>query len=148
MAAAKEKVPANIDKVLIDTSDAEATHSEVEPEGELHMLKAATVKSTHKGDWTGDSPHGASYDHGPSASASTKLGAKQKTPKVTYSPETSEPAFTMATPSAPSSGMGPSMMPLLTHHRKPMASLSISDTTFTLKSFSGAVKQRTAQKDG
>jgi hypothetical protein len=143
MASAKDKTPANVDKVFIGTSDVDTAHDDVETDDAAFTSKLTASKSmsTSKTDDTVDLSHGLAYGYSAETSSSTAamMGAKSKTSKSSYTTVTTPSTFySTTTPSAPSHGLGVSMMPPPGHLIQSPASLSISDTTFTLKSFSGA----------
>jgi hypothetical protein len=97
--------------------------------------------TTSKADDTVDLSHGLAYGYGAETSSSTAamMGAKSKTFKSSYTAvPTTSTFYSTTTPSAPIHELRVSMMPPPGHLIQSPASLSISDTTFTLKSFSGA----------
>jgi hypothetical protein len=147
MATAKDKTPANVDKVFIGTSDVDTPHDDVEPDDAAVTSKHTAPKSTSKSkaDDTADLSYGLAYGYGSETTTSTvtMTGAKSKTSKLSYTTVTTpSTSYPMTIPSAPSHGFGVSMTPPPGHPMQPPASLSISDTTFTLKSFSGAANTR------
>jgi hypothetical protein len=152
MATAKDKTPANVDKVFIGTSDVDTPHDDVEPDDAAVTSKHTAPKSTSKSktDDTADLSYGLAYGYGSETTTSTvtMTGAKSKTSKLSYTTVTTpSTSYPMTIPSAPSHGFGVSMTPPPGHPMQPPASLSISDTTFTLKSFSGAANtEDTAEK--
>jgi hypothetical protein len=145
MASSKDKTPSNVDKVFIETSELDTPHDDVEgAEAPLtSTLTTSKSKSTSKADDTVDLSHGLAYGYGygaeTSSSTAAMMGAKSKTSKSPYTAATTPSTFySTTTPSAPSHGVGASMMPPPGHLIQSPPSLSISDTNFTLQSFSGA----------
>jgi hypothetical protein len=143
MASAKDKTPSNVDKVFIGTSDVDTAHDDVNVDDAAFTSKMSASKSMSKSktDDTVDLSHGFAYGHSAETSSSTAemMGAKSKISKSPYTAATTPSTFySTTTPSAPSHGLGASMLPPPGHLIQSPASLSISVTTFTLNSFSGA----------
>jgi hypothetical protein len=143
MASAKDKTPSNVDKIFIGTSDVDTAHVDVEGDDAAFTSKMTASKSMSKSktDDTVDLSHGFAYGYSAETSSSTAemMGVKSKTSKSPYTAVTTPSTFySTTTPSAPSHVLGASMMPPPGHLIQSPALLSISDTTFTLKSFAGA----------